>query len=199
MKYDDSSNSELKHESDCNPGADFWRYNVGVNVIPADTRNKKPSVEWSKFQDKPVPEELHNKWKSNGDFRKGMAIIVGKIFHRKDRMGYYLVCIDADNKKAITEICMRNGRTITLQGFAEKTLVEQHKDDPNKAHFYFYCHGSLSKKSSDAVTLSDKIAANSIPAFEVKSLGDHGIMFCSPSIHKMAIDTKYSVSANLFP
>ena len=54
-----------------NVGADFWRYKIGANVIPADTRNKKPSVEWSTFQDKPVPEELHNKWKSNGDFSKG--------------------------------------------------------------------------------------------------------------------------------
>jgi hypothetical protein len=83
LRYDDSSNSELKDECEYNTGADFWRYNVGVNVIPADTRNKRPIVEWSPFQDEPVPEELHNKWKSNGDFCKGIAVIIGKIFQRR--------------------------------------------------------------------------------------------------------------------
>ena len=136
------------------------------------------------FQDKPVPEELHNKWKSNGSFSKGIAVILGKIYHRKDRIGYYLACVDADNQKAITEMCTRKGETIRLQGFAEKTLVDQHKDNPDKAHLYFYCPRPLAKKSSDAATLGDNIAANSIPAFEVKSLGEHGIMYCSPSIHK---------------
>jgi putative DNA primase/helicase len=81
-------------------------------------------------------------------------------------------------------MCTRNGKTLTLREFAEKTLVEQHKDDPGKAHFYFYCHRPLAKKSSDAAMLGDKIAENDIPAFEVKSLGEHGIMYCSPSIHK---------------
>ena len=155
----DRINSELKNKSDYNLGADFWRYEIGVNVIPADTRNKRPSVEWSTFQDEPVPEELHNKWKSNGDFSKGIAVILGKIFHRKDRMEYYLACVDADNQKAITRCAQGMEKTITLRGFAEKTLVEQHKDDPNKAHFYFYSPRPLAKKSSDVAMLGDKIAA----------------------------------------
>ena len=169
---------------DYNRGADFWRYEIGVNVIPADTRNKTPLVSWSTFQNNPVPVELHNKWKSNGDFSKGMAIIPGKIFHRKDRMEHYLVCIDADNLKAIVEMCTRNGKIITVQKFAEKTLVEEHRDDPSKAHFYFYSPRPFAKKSSDVALLSDKIGANKIPAFEVKGLGEHGIMYCTPSIHK---------------
>jgi hypothetical protein len=27
-----------------NESADFWRYDIGVNVIPADTVNKRPTV-----------------------------------------------------------------------------------------------------------------------------------------------------------
>jgi hypothetical protein len=29
-----------------NEYADYWRYEVGMNVIPADTRNKRPVVQW---------------------------------------------------------------------------------------------------------------------------------------------------------
>ncbi|HEY7570073.1 MAG TPA: phage/plasmid primase, P4 family [Nitrososphaeraceae archaeon] len=166
---------------DLNGWADYWRYKIGVNAIPADTRIKKPLVAWSEFQNKPVSDELHNNWKSNGDFKKGIAIIVGKIFHRKDRIGYYLICIDADNLKAITEICTRNGKTVTLQNFAGKTLIEQHRDNLKKAHFYFYAPRPIAKKGCDVACL---VVNNDVPAFEVKSLGGHGIMYCTPSIHK---------------
>ena len=33
----------VPEQTDCiNAGADFWRYVIGVNVIPADTKNKRP-------------------------------------------------------------------------------------------------------------------------------------------------------------
>ena len=41
-----------------NDAVDFWRYDIGVNVIPADTANKRPLVSWSEWQDKPIPEEV---------------------------------------------------------------------------------------------------------------------------------------------
>ncbi len=47
-----------------NEYADFWRYDIGVNVIPAETRKKLPLVKWAEWQDKPIPKELHGKWKS---------------------------------------------------------------------------------------------------------------------------------------
>ena len=37
---------------------DFWFYQIGVNVIPADTINKIPIEEWSEYQDKPIPAHL---------------------------------------------------------------------------------------------------------------------------------------------
>jgi hypothetical protein len=60
-----------------------------------------------------------------------------------------------------------------LQELAQKFLVEQHKDNPDKAHIYFYSPIPFPKK-----------AADSILGLEIKGLGEHGIMFCSPSIHK---------------
>ena len=39
-----------------NNWSDFWRYNIGVNVIPADTKNKVTNVKWSEWQDRPIPE-----------------------------------------------------------------------------------------------------------------------------------------------
>ena len=94
--------------------ADFWRYVIGVNVIPADTRKKVTYEKWSDWQDKPISEELHNEWKAQNAFSKGMAIIVGKVWHREDKKELYFTFIDTDNLKAIESICTRNGKTITL-------------------------------------------------------------------------------------
>jgi putative DNA primase/helicase len=170
-----------------NKWADFWRYDVGVNVIPADTRNKMTNEAWSKWQDEPIPEDQYNEWKSNGSFNNGIAIILGKIFHNKARSDLYLVGIDADNKKAIEEICTYRGKRASLQQLTKWTLVEQHSDAPEKAHIYIYSQKPFAKKSSDKrsdATFNTKLENNDIPAIEVKSDGQHGIFFCTPSIHK---------------
>jgi len=48
-----------------NEYADYWRYE-----LPADTKNRIPLVKWSEWQDKPIPKELHDKWKSENEFSK---------------------------------------------------------------------------------------------------------------------------------
>ena len=68
-----------------NEWADFWYYNIGVNVIPADTRNKRPKVEWKQYQNDPVPEEQYKEWKQQDKFKDGMAIIAGKVRHNAQR------------------------------------------------------------------------------------------------------------------
>ena len=93
--------------------ADYWRYDIGVNVIPADTRNKRPLIPWEEWQDKPIPEELHRRWKELGTFSKGIAIIPGKVWHRADKLGLYFIFLDADKFIAINELCTRNG-TISI-------------------------------------------------------------------------------------
>ena len=65
-----------------NEWADFWRYDIGVNVIPANSINKKTWVSWKEdargnWQIEPIPEYIHNDWKKNFTFKDGMAIICG--------------------------------------------------------------------------------------------------------------------------
>jgi hypothetical protein len=158
---------------DYNAWADFWRDNIGVNVIPADTQNKTMSIPWAKWQNNPIPEDVHKEWKATGAFNKGMAIIMGKVWHREDKKGLYFIFIDMDKKQAIKEICSRNGAAITLEQMAQKTLVEQHKDNLEKAHMYFYSPVPFPKKGADGVL-----------GIEVKGLGEHGLAYCSPSIHR---------------
>jgi hypothetical protein len=58
---------------------------------------------------------------------------------------------------------------------AHKFIVEQHKDNLEKAHIYFYSPIPFPKKSSD-----------SILGLEVKGVGEHGIAYCAPSIHQVS-------------
>ena len=165
--------------------ADFWRNDIGVNVIPADTKRKETYESWKEWQDKPIPQELHDEWKNKGAFDNGNAIILGRVWHNPLKKDLYLIGIDLDNQKAIEELCTREGKTISLSQLAQWTLIEQHTDDPTKAHVLLYSHKPFPKKSSDVSgTLGAKITANEIPALEVKGLGSHGIFFVSPSIHK---------------
>jgi Bifunctional DNA primase/polymerase, N-terminal len=153
--------------------ADFWRYDIGVNVIPADTKNKTTTVRWSEYQDTPISKWRHEQWKKEGAFNKGIAIIPGRVWHREDKRGFYFIFLDADKRQTIDELCTRNVKTITLQEMANKFLVEQHEDNLEKAHIYFYSPIPFPKKSADSVL-----------GLEVKGLGEHGIAFCFPSIHK---------------
>lgn len=127
-----------------NEWVDFWRYQIGVNLVPAISRDKKPSVYWKEWQDKSIPEETHNRWKEQDSFSEGIAIIPGKVWHNKEKHGLYLIFLDADKVEAITELCTRNGKNISLEEMAKKFLVEQHKDNLQKAHFSH----SISKKRS---------------------------------------------------
>ena len=168
-----------------NDWADFWRNDIGVNVIPANTRKKETYESWKEWQDNPVPEDLHTEWKTSGAFDNGIAIILGKVHHNRQKEGLYLIGIDCDNRKAIEEICSRNDQTISLSQLAQWTLVEQHEDDPTKAHVLLYSHKPFPKKSSDNNGhLNSKLNANEVPAIEVKGLGSHGILFVTPSVHK---------------
>lgn len=102
---------------DFNSWADHWRFKVGVNVFPADTKNKTTYIKWRQYQDSPVSEEQHEQWKKDNAFDNGMAIIAGKVWHAKetDKNGLYLILVDLDNKKAIDEFCTRNGITTPLE------------------------------------------------------------------------------------
>lgn len=154
---------------DHNGWPDFWRYSIGVNVIPADTANKKTNTEWIPWQNKLIPKELHDYWKHNHKFDNGLAVVLGRAWHKDPSL--YFWGMDPDNQKAIDIICTRNGEHTSLQELSKIFIVEQHEDDPTRSHIYGY-----SRKPYP------KISANGI--CEVKSQGEHGIMFCTPSLHK---------------
>jgi hypothetical protein len=101
-----------------NAWADFWRYVIGINVIPADTRAKKTNIRWSHYQNNPISEVQHNQWKIEGAFLKGMAIIPGKVWYRQDKIGQYFTIIDLDKAIAIKELCTGIGKTISLDMMA---------------------------------------------------------------------------------
>lgn len=174
----------MKLEFAINEWADFWRNKIGLNVLPADSKNKRTYEKWSQWQDKPINEEQHDEWKRNYTFSNGMAIISGKVWHKKDFQDYYFCFIDLDNSKAIEEVCKNVFGVQGIKELAQKTIVEQHPDNKSKAHVYFYTKHVLKKKSSDVTKLKDKIDNNEIPAIEVKCLGEHGIAMCTPSIHE---------------
>lgn len=106
--------SELRNWS-VNDYADFWRYEAALNVIPADTRNKRPKVEWKQFQHNAISVELHNFWKKEDMFKDGMMIIAGQVWHNERKKGLFLNCIDLDNELAIQEFCKINGQQREVQ------------------------------------------------------------------------------------
>jgi hypothetical protein len=155
---------------DHNAWADYWRNVIGVNVIPAQTRTKKIFVEWKPWQSQPIPDEVHEKWKSESKFNDGMAIIVGKVW-RGQHVGKYLNFIDCDNKKAIDELVAALGYN-SLANMSGFLVIEQHADDPTRAHIYVYSDVPFIQKGSDAKVVpqgqTDNIDPNEIPYFEVK-------------------------------
>ena len=96
-----------------NQWTDYWYYKIGVNVIPANTKEKITYENWISWQDKPVPEELHELRKKNGKYSRGIAIVLGKIWRGKYQ-SQYLNGIDCDNKKAIEEICSYKNTNTTI-------------------------------------------------------------------------------------
>jgi hypothetical protein len=73
-----------------NDWSDFWFKDIGVNAIPADTKNKKINVSWKEYQDKPIPKEVHESRKKAGYYSNGIAIILGEVF-RGPYQGNFLV------------------------------------------------------------------------------------------------------------
>lgn len=159
---------------------DFWYNEIGANLIPADTRNKRTNISWSVYQDAPVPKEQIELWNRENAFQYGMAVIAGKLWRGKFK-GKYLIAIDLDNQLAIDELTLHNNVKVPLQTLANKLLIEQHKSDLNKAHMYLISDIPFPKKSFDIVDSQD---TNPKPLIEVKGEGKHGIMYCTNSPHK---------------
>jgi len=66
-----------------NEGAKFWFYEVGVDVIPSDTKNKRPIVEWQKYQHTPMSEEEFETCIKEGKYEKGVSYNTWKDTEKK--------------------------------------------------------------------------------------------------------------------
>jgi Bifunctional DNA primase/polymerase, N-terminal/Primase C terminal 1 (PriCT-1) len=163
-------------------GIKFWHDILGMNTIPADTRNKKPLEEWKRWQTEGTPDQLQLHWERNGKFANGINILLGKIHHSVGLKDYYLACIDLDNEAAIREFCNFNGKQLTLEELTKHGfLVEQHLDDKERAHIYIITKDPLKKKVS-SIPISGKYDEN-IPKIEVKSDGTC-LVSVTPSVHE---------------
>ena len=162
---------------------DYWFYNVGANICPADTKNKRTSDNWKPRQNSEMSVEEYEQLKKENAFIRGAAVVTGRVWRGKYN-GYYLNGMDFDNSKAIEELCHSMGdelgKTVTVNDLAEWTLVEHHLDNPAKLHLYVYSKHPFKNKSSD--TGKAWFKKDSMPAIEVK--GTKTLMFCTPSIHK---------------
>jgi putative DNA primase/helicase len=175
-----------------NESAEFWYYDIGVNPIPADTKNKITHENWSQWKDKSMPVVVFESYKRSGFYNNGIAIIPGKIWRGPSYEGKYLIAIDLDNKKAIEEFCRNN-----LERLKQTTLVEQ-TSNPDKMHIYFIVDKEIPNKSSDKTNAGflKNINLNEIPAIEVKS-NSKGIMFCANSPHQK--DGNYQIIGTTKP
>src|SRR6185312_7053423 len=170
---------------------DNWFYQIGVNIIPVDSQNKKPLINWLEWQNNPISIELYEQWKSEGLFDKGFAIITGKI-HRDQYKDKNLICIDIDNKKGIDEILSFSPGIKTIDELAKKTLVVQHEDSKEeRAHIYFITDILISKKCGISYFNKDRDIDKDtrVPAIEIKS--DSSTFMIGPScIHKNGYEYK---------
>ena len=152
-----------------NEWADFWRYDVGVNVIPANTSTKKPKVLWKKWQTESIPQSIHDEWKSENLFKDGMAVICGPVFHNESKKGLWLNGIDCDNLLGLNEVCVDS-----IERVAKDTLVEQHSNK-EKCHVYFY--------TKEPIQSQALLAGENIPKIEIKS-GGKFLLYCAGGVHK---------------
>ena len=80
------SNNEGNIKIIINKWANFWFYNIGVNVIPFDTQKRIPIIyQYDIYQNEPIPIELYDQWKRGGKFQKGIAIVLGKVHRGKNK------------------------------------------------------------------------------------------------------------------
>ncbi len=157
-------------------------FKQGFNVIPVNSM-KKPLVTWKEWQNKAIPEKVFQKWKTDGLFNTGFAIITGR-FWRGPYEGKYLVCIDIDNKKGIEEFLSNVIKIKSLDDLAQYTVVVQHDDaKAEKAHIYLITSYPIVKKCG--IAGNSVVKANELgnPALEVKA--DSSTYVIGPySMHK---------------
>lgn len=153
-----------------NAWANCWRFDIGANVFPADSRNKVTYEKWKEngWQTGPISEEQHEFWRDKGTFENGLMVMPGTPWHKPEIRNLFLICIDWDKELGFNELF--EGKT--LDQVYEEHFIEQHSDDLTRGHFWFYSPIAFPKKNPDDIL-----------GLEVKGLASHGVMISTPSIH----------------
>lgn len=151
--------------------ADFCRDGLGVNAFPSESRGKRALVSWSPFENKPLPRELHEEWKRQGLFSRGIMIMPGRAWHKEGTTPLWLVSLDFDKIEPLEDFVRECGYS-SIAELGKHTLVVQHDDDKNRAHVHFYTPIPI-----------PKLGAHHAKGIEVKSDGT-GLLLFPPSIHK---------------
>ena len=73
-----------------NDWSDFWHYEIGTNIVCANTKKKETYEKWSEYSDKSIPDEVHEIRKKAGYYNNGIAVITGRLW-RGPYVGKYLV------------------------------------------------------------------------------------------------------------
>lgn len=98
--------NELTSSRTNNEWADFWRDEIGVNVLPVNGVTKRPLVDWKygpvNYQNESISDDQHDQCKKDGMFDGGMAAIMGRVW-RGPNEGKYITGIDADKMFAYLE------------------------------------------------------------------------------------------------
>jgi Bifunctional DNA primase/polymerase, N-terminal len=164
-----------------NEWAEFWRYKIGANTVPANTKlkgvkgqeNKVFKTLWKRFQNSPLTEAEFQKQLDNHEYDNGIAVMAGKTWHNPERVDERLIEIDIDNLRGKEEFLTdEDGKVRSVEEAAKKWMIEQHETAPNRLHLYFRAPRGIPNKAPDEVL-----------GIEVKAEGEHGVTFCANSPH----------------
>lgn len=169
-----------------NEGADYWRKHLGVNTIPYDTANTfknpnggQPLIKWVNplggqtlgFVDRAMTDAEFDKLKRENKFQHGIAIMFGKVLHRKGFEDKFVFGIDIDGPEAMRAfLTTEDGRHVSLDYFAKEHIIDQHEDNLSRAHLIGYSTKQLPHMSKGGIEVFTKPSKH--------------LMNVSPSMHE---------------
>ena len=151
-----------------NKGARIW-WDRGLNVFPANSKEKATYEDWDAYHYKPIPQETFDKWIKKGKFLTGVSVSPGVVYRIPELEGYFAVCIDWDKIEGFNALFP--GKTV--KEVAQEEYIEWHDDDKNKGHLWAYVPIVFPKKNPDLIL-----------GLEVKGHNTQGVMVSWPSTHK---------------
>lgn len=165
----ESDKLDTKKLSYFNMFADYFFYTFGVPVLPKIKGTKRPNGEWGLYTKHGVSVEQHEKWKKEGAYENGFMLIPGNVY-RGQYKGKYFVALDCDSSISFEYI-----KKLLKEKYSQVNdyfIIEQHRDNLQKAHFYLFSEIPFPKKIKDKVI-----------ELEIACEGNDKLMCSSPGPH----------------